>query len=386
MSFLAARKTDYNTNQTYNDNSFRGRKENVNVQPHGKMTGAPGEANLKKRPQDGKGIILHKHNSSFLLKPTQRQSVSITQRGGEPVKLKETKTIQEIRTGSGLCPASMIDVMDKTTDMERQNSNSMKEYGRDIEDYLKELERKTVSEDCLSRHEITPSLRAKMVDWMVEVMTNFKCKDQTFFMGVNLMDRYLKNKEEKKLVSELHIIGVTAMFVASKYEDILPLRMQTVHEKIAHGKLSPESICGYEQDMLKTLNFFLQTPTAYEFLKRYSKSIMSGQPDKELIEKMALYLAKMSLHDYSFCGIKPSKIAISSIYVAFKISEQLRKCQILNQNTIDLMTHASGYSEESIVECAQKILTNAQNFDVLYPGLSNLKKTHFTTLMDYLPK
>jgi cyclin B/cyclin A len=32
----------------------------------------------------------------------------------------------------------------------------------------------------------------------------------------------------------LHGIGVTAMFVASKYEDIYPLKMKTVYDKIAH--------------------------------------------------------------------------------------------------------------------------------------------------------
>ena len=35
-----------------------------------------------------------------------------------------------------------------------------------------------------------------MVDWMVEVLTSYKCKDQTFFMAVRLMDTYL-NKSTK---------------------------------------------------------------------------------------------------------------------------------------------------------------------------------------------
>jgi hypothetical protein len=30
-----------------------------------------------------------------------------------------------------------------------------------------------------------------MIDWMIEVLTNFKCEDQTFFLAVSLMDRYL---------------------------------------------------------------------------------------------------------------------------------------------------------------------------------------------------
>jgi hypothetical protein len=73
-----------------------------------------------------------------------------------------------------------------------------------------------------------------MIDWMIEVLTNFKCDDQTFFLAVSLLDRYFKESTDEKLLSELHITGVTCMFVASKFEDIYPLKMKTVYEKIAH--------------------------------------------------------------------------------------------------------------------------------------------------------
>jgi len=42
----------------------------------------------------------------------------------------------------------------------------------------------------LAKHKITENLRARMVDWMVEVLINFKSNDQTFFLSVNLLDRY----------------------------------------------------------------------------------------------------------------------------------------------------------------------------------------------------
>jgi hypothetical protein len=73
-----------------------------------------------------------------------------------------------------------------------------------------------------------------MIDWMIEVLTNFKCDDQTFFLAVSMMDRYFKKKPETQEISNLHIIGVTCMFIASKYEDIYPLKMKMVFEKIAH--------------------------------------------------------------------------------------------------------------------------------------------------------
>ena len=116
------------------------------------------------------------------------------------------------------------------------------EYSEPIEFYLRELEECYNTRDSLKRHKITPALRARMVDWMIEVLTNFKSDDQTFFLACSLLDRYFKGKEKTCEVTDLHIIGVTTMFIASKYEDYYPIKMKIVFEKIAHQKLKIEDI------------------------------------------------------------------------------------------------------------------------------------------------
>lgn len=40
-----------------------------------------------------------------------------------------------------------------------------------------------------------------------------------------------------------------------------------------------------------------------------------------LIEKMAIYLAKMSMHDLELSSRNPSLLAVGAIYVALKICE-----------------------------------------------------------------
>ena len=50
-----------------------------------------------------------------------------------------------------------------------------------------------------------------------------------------------------------------------------------------------------------------------------------------LVEKMAIYLAKMSMHDLNLSERKPSLIAVGSIYVALKICEQLKKKELINE-------------------------------------------------------
>ena len=113
-----------------------------------------------------------------------------------------------------------------------------------------------------------------MVDWMIEVLTNFKCDDQTFFVAINLLDRYFKASRTELLVNDLHLLGVTAMFIASKYEDILPLKMKIVYEKIAHKRLEIDQIKATELKLLKAIHYRIAAPSVLDFLKVYLRFIL----------------------------------------------------------------------------------------------------------------
>ena len=162
-----------------------------------------------------------------------------------------------------------------TNDIQRQNINVRHDFAEDIDKYLRKLELHYDTKNCLVQHKITPSLRARMVDWMIEVLTNFKCDDQTFFIAISLLDRYFKNCNQTKEVSDLHLTGVTAMFVASKFEDIYPLKMKTVYEKIAHKKLEIQKIKSLELDIMKAIDYKIHAPTVLDFLKVYLVEVLN---------------------------------------------------------------------------------------------------------------
>jgi len=48
------------------------------------------------------------------------------------------------------------------------------------------------------------------------------------------------------------------------------------------------------------------------------------------------------------------------------------------------LINASKMMEDEILECSQRVLYLAQNFDSVFPGLENLKKTHFEIITKLL--
>lgn len=105
---------------------------------------------------------------------------------------------------------------------------------------------------------------------------------------------------------------------------------------------------------------------------------------KYLIEKMAIYLAKMSMHDINLAVRHPSLLAVGAIYVALKICEQLKKKEFINANVVTRLINVSKMGEDQILDVSQKVLYLAQNFDKEFPNLENLKKTHFGIITQLL--
>ena len=118
----------------------------------------------------------------------------------------------------------------------------------------------------LSRHGITASLRSKMVDWMIEVLSSYKMSEETFFRSVHLMDGYLSECGRLE-IKDLHLVGVTSMFAAGKYEEIHPLKLGIIYDKIARKKFKKSDILNKESEMVSVLDFKLEVPSVYDIAR-----------------------------------------------------------------------------------------------------------------------
>ena len=246
-----------------------------------------------------------------------------------------------------------------------------------------------------------------MVDWMCEVLNiAFKCtcSDQTFFLAVNIMDRYISAIESRGVVfksADLHLTGVACMFIASKYEDVYPLLMKTVFSKIGHAKLPQEAIISKEKDILQAIGFKVGgAPTPLEFIGLMIESTpqLKEHRDRKLLETISIYLAKMSLHHQDLYTRPASVIAASSIFVANKIYEQMMNLSksparrsilptILSEKFLlealrepfPTSNHSPSKSDitslatqKEIIHSSKRLLALAQSFEKELPGLKHL--------------
>lgn len=63
-------------------------------------------------------------------------------------------------------------------------------------------------------------MRAILISWLVEVHTKYALSPETLFITVNLIDRFCETRRVPR--TEYQMLGVTAMFIACKYEEITP--------------------------------------------------------------------------------------------------------------------------------------------------------------------
>jgi len=172
---------------------------------------------------------------------------------------------------------------------------------------------------CVEKHQITPAQRAKMLDWMVEVTAQFECATQTYFLAVTVMDMFFTRYSKSLPSSELHVVGVTAMFIASKVEDVYPLRLKLVHERIANMTLSETKIKATEIAILRSLDFVANLTTPWDFLSLYFTLFQTSSS----IEKTAEIVLRLSLMFYDTLNILPSQRALSAFIVACTCSNRV---------------------------------------------------------------
>lgn len=195
------------------------------------------------------------------------------------------------------------------------NPQLVSQYANDIYRYLFEVERAfPIHPNHLAKQaEVTPKMRQILIDWISEVHLQFKLEIETFHMAVSIIDRYLQVATKVKR-RELQLVGVTALFLAAKYEELYPPEI-TDFVYITDETYTKRQILDMEMVIFRALDFQLSKPLSIHFLRRFSKA----SKGEDIHHIMAKYLTELASVEYSMCHYHPSEIAAASLYLSLKL-------------------------------------------------------------------
>merc|ERR1711872_1188715 len=235
-------------------------------------------------------------------------------------------------------PIGVADIDEK----DLENPQLCAEYTQDVYSYLRKLEPSSaVRAGHLLGCSINDKMRAVLVDWLVEVQVQFKLLQETLFSTISIVDRFLAVEGRSVTRAPLELVGVAAMFLASKLEEVYaPACSDFVY--ITDHAYTEDAIKQMEMKILQTLKFNLFEPLSLHFLRRYSKA-----SDVDVLQhSLAKFAIELALVEYELVPVPGSKLAASALCLSLMLLEPQEK-----QSSVwgETLVYYSGYSKEELM-------------------------------------
>lgn len=280
-----------------------------------------------------------------------KKQLSIKAKPTTETSLKLNETVTSLRQ-----PLSTIDVpscmdvsFDSPMDMsviegeDKAVNVNVTEYVEEIHTYLREMELKSRPKAGYMKKQpdITNSMRAILVDWLVEVGEEYKLQNETLYLAVNYIDRFLSSMSV--LRGKLQLVGTAAMLLASKFEEIYPPEVaEFVY--ITDDTYTKKQVLRMEHLVLKVLSFDLAAPTINQFLTQY----ILHQPVSNTVESLAMFLGELSLVDSEpFLKYLPSQTAAAALSLA--------NHTVTGGSWAKSLVEVTGYSLEDLMPCIEDL-------------------------------
>lgn len=286
---------------------------------------------------------------------------------------KETKALSsESHSSKLLKQITNIDVNDHL------NPLLVSEYVDDIYEYLNSMETQLpIRKDYLKESvEVKSKMRTILIDWINEIHGQFNMAVETFFLAVAMIDRYLQTTNVARR-KELQLIGVTALFTATKYEDMYPLDVADF-AFITDNTYNKREILEMEKKILYALNFELGRPLPIQFLRRFSKAAFVDYKQ----HGFAKYVIELTAIDYNLCHVMPSKIAAASLLLTMMLSQGVLDWGLWKPT----LEHYSKYTADDLKDTVKVIAELVKNANgklkAVYKKYSTSKFLNASVLKD----
>mmetsp|Transcript_19788 Transcript_19788/g.30974 ORF Transcript_19788/g.30974 Transcript_19788/m.30974 type:complete len:335 (-) Transcript_19788:103-1107(-) len=246
-------------------------------------------------------------------------------------------TLSQGVLSQGLSASPQVDL--RHTD----NPRYMSEYMKDIMINLYNAEKRILRQPYLeSQPEVTEKMRIILIDWLIEVHLKFRCRTETLFLAVDIVDRYLGLVQTSR--STLQLVGITALLLAAKYEEIWPPEVKDC-VYISANTYTREDILRMERSICGSLQFRFTKPNIIHFLSRLVEVL--DAPTE--LRHICLFFAEMTLLNYSFYTYQPSLLAAACVFLALRMHEP-------NSAWDHALQYYSQYSADEVSHIARQVL------------------------------
>lgn len=202
------------------------------------------------------------------------------------------------------------------------------------------------------QRDLTPRMRLILIDWLVDVHRNFRMEAPSLYLTVSIVDRFLSQSQVAR--SKLQLVGVAALWMASKYEEIYPPVLDDF-VAITDWTYSREQVISMEALICNRLGFRLTVVTQLPFLERNLKAVSHTHGRDDRVEYFAHYAIELALCDYEMLHHTPSVMAAAAVALA---THAIRPRQVPWDST--LVFHSGGYSIDQLQDCAAQLVLLVQ--------------------------
>ena len=210
----------------------------------------------------------------------------------------------------------------------------------------------------ISQKEINEQMRSILIDWIIDVHYKFNFTDETLFMTVLIIDRYISYKSISK--KKFQLLGITALLISCKHEEIILPKIEDFIY-ITDNAYVKEDVFDMENNILDILNFNLIAPSPIKF---YEYLALKFEFDKKKF-LLGKYLMESFMVDINYVKFRASVIACASIYIVMKYYKMKnykeaynKKYYNINENDI---SDKKFKNEADIKECAKDICIFVDN-------------------------
>mmetsp|Transcript_22463 Transcript_22463/g.38418 ORF Transcript_22463/g.38418 Transcript_22463/m.38418 type:complete len:495 (+) Transcript_22463:47-1531(+) len=234
----------------------------------------------------------------------------------------------------------------------RSDPQKVAEYITDLFQHLYKAEtRYKVAPYMFRQEDINARMRAILIDWLVEVHMKFRLVPETLYLCVSIIDRYCCKVDV--LRSKLQLIGVTALLVACKHEEIYPPEVRDC-VYITDRAYNRQEVLDMEQEILKVLDWKISVPTAFPFLDRF----LCLSDASEMTKHAAAYYLERTLQEHSFLQFRPSVVCASAVILALNNPDIRVQEEDLDRELPGfpkILMEYTGFSEFELTTCMERM-------------------------------